>query len=99
MKLSTYLLSGILSLAVGLPLLSQDVKTIVSTTGKPTKAAATSGETVRDGQTVFAQNCERCHQMPQGFSPRISGTVSRHMQARANLSKADVEALLRFLNP
>jgi cytochrome c2 len=54
---------------------------------------------VHDGQKVFEQNCGRCHNAPQGFSPSISGTVSRHMRVRANLSQADYEALLRFLNP
>jgi len=53
----------------------------------------------RDGQQVFEQNCSRCHNAPQGFSPRISGTVARHMRVRAGLSKEDEQAILRFLNP
>jgi cytochrome c5 len=55
--------------------------------------------TERDGQQVFEQNCSRCHNAPQGFSPRISGTVIRHMRVRAGLSAEDEKALLRFLNP
>jgi cytochrome c5 len=51
------------------------------------------------GQRVFEQNCARCHNAPEGFSPSISGTVARHMRVRAGLSEADVKALLRFLNP
>lgn len=51
------------------------------------------------GQQVFKQNCSRCHNPPQGFSPSISGTIARHMRIRANLSDADYKALLRFLNP
>ena len=51
------------------------------------------------GQEVFNQNCSRCHNAPEGFSPSISGTVARHMRVRANLSEADYKALLRFLNP
>jgi cytochrome c5 len=51
------------------------------------------------GQQVFQQNCSRCHNAPQGFSPRISGTILRHMRIRANLSTADEKALLRFMNP
>jgi mono/diheme cytochrome c family protein len=51
------------------------------------------------GQQVFNQNCSRCHNAPEGFSPSISGTIARHMRARANLSEADYKALLRFLNP
>jgi cytochrome c5 len=52
-----------------------------------------------DGQRVFDQNCSRCHNAPQGFSPHISGTIVRHMRVRASLSKEDEQALLRFLNP
>jgi mono/diheme cytochrome c family protein len=51
------------------------------------------------GQQVFEQNCSRCHNPPQGFSPHISGSVALHMRVRANLSAADYKALLHFLNP
>ncbi|MGC1784167.1 MAG: cytochrome c [Acidobacteriaceae bacterium] len=51
------------------------------------------------GQQVFNQNCSRCHNAPDGFSPSISGTIARHMRVRASLSDADYKALLRFLNP
>lgn len=51
------------------------------------------------GQQVFKQNCSRCHNTPEGFSPSISGTIARHMRVRASLSEADYKALLRFLNP
>ena len=51
------------------------------------------------GQEVFDQNCSRCHNAPEGFSPSISGTIPMHMRVRANLSDADYKSLLRFLNP
>lgn len=51
------------------------------------------------GQQVFEQNCSRCHNAPEGFSPRISGTIAMHMRVRAGISEADYMALLRFLNP
>lgn len=51
------------------------------------------------GQQVFNENCSRCHNAPGGFSPRISGTIAKHMRVRANLSDADYKALLKFLNP
>lgn len=51
------------------------------------------------GEQVFNQNCSRCHNAPEGFSPSISGTIARHMRVRASLSEADYKALLRFLNP
>jgi cytochrome c5 len=51
------------------------------------------------GEQVFAQNCSRCHNTPQGFAPQISGTIAMHMRVRAGLSDADYKALRRFLNP
>jgi mono/diheme cytochrome c family protein len=51
------------------------------------------------GQQVFAENCSRCHNAPEGFSSRISGAIARHMRVRANLSDDDYRALRRFLNP
>lgn len=51
------------------------------------------------GDRVFQQQCSRCHAAPEGFSPRISGTVLRHMRVRASLSQSDEQKLLRFLNP
>jgi len=62
----------------------------------PHKAqAADSGR----GEQVFHQNCFRCHQEPEGFSPSVSGTIATHMRVRAGLSDPDVKALLHFLNP
>jgi mono/diheme cytochrome c family protein len=52
-----------------------------------------------EGQRIFQQNCSRCHAAPEGFSPRISGTVVRHMRMRASLSQKEEQELLRFLNP
>jgi cytochrome c5 len=61
--------------------------------------AAKSAVHTDDGQRIFDQNCSRCHNAPDGFSPRISGTVVRHMRVRASLSQHDEQELLRFLNP
>jgi cytochrome c5 len=52
-----------------------------------------------EGERVFQQNCWRCHNAPEGFSPRISGTIVRHMRVRASLSQHDEQELLKFLNP
>jgi mono/diheme cytochrome c family protein len=51
------------------------------------------------GEEVFHQNCFRCHQEPEGFSPSISRTIVTHMRVRAGLSDPDVKGLLEFLNP
>jgi mono/diheme cytochrome c family protein len=67
---------------------------------KPQKASQKIPAAGTDrGQQVFKQNCSRCHQEPQGFSPSISGTIARHMRVRAGLSDEDYKALMKFLNP
>jgi cytochrome c5 len=66
---------------------------------KPPAKATHNVKVHDDGQRVFDQNCSRCHTTPDGFPPRISGTVARHMRVRASLSAADEKALLHFLNP
>jgi cytochrome c5 len=62
-------------------------------------AQAGQGGAEDRGQQVFNQNCSRCHQAPEGFSPSVSGTIARHMRVRANLSEEDYKALLKFFNP
>ena len=52
-----------------------------------------------DGEQIFQQHCSRCHTTPEGFSPRISGTIVRHMRVRASLSEREEKELLRFFNP
>jgi cytochrome c5 len=64
-----------------------------------THGAAQSGPPSDAGDRIFQQNCSRCHNAPEGFSPRISGTIVRHMRVRASLSQHDAEELLRFFNP
>jgi cytochrome c5 len=58
-----------------------------------------ASKTHSEGERIFMQNCSRCHATPEGFSPRISGTIVRHMRVRASLSQHDEEELLRFFNP
>jgi mono/diheme cytochrome c family protein len=65
---------------------------------KPAMQSSPPSDRTR-GERVFKQNCSRCHNVPQGFPPQISGTITRHMRVRASLSAADEKALLRFLNP
>ncbi len=71
----------------------------VHTTPKTQTVAQKTGQSSNDEERVFAQNCSRCHNAPDGFSSRISGTVVRHMRVRAGLSQHDAEELLRFFNP
>lgn len=62
-------------------------------------SAQRPASTEQSGELKFKQNCSRCHEAPQAFSPRISGTILRHMRVRASLSEADEKEILRFLNP
>ena len=66
---------------------------------QPVKKATIQNSQAGDGAKKFEENCSRCHAAPEGFSPRISGTIVRHMRVRASLSKKDSEAILKFLNP
>ena len=101
MTIYRYFFSAIM-LLISLPALSQATNTAISTKPSVQQAAQVhdgSASKPRDGNEVFAANCSRCHSAPESFSPRISGTIIRHMRVRANLSKEDEQALLRFLNP
>ena len=66
---------------------------------KPVATARPVQQHQDEGEQVFQQQCSRCHNAPEGFSPRISGSIARHMRVRASLSKHDEEQLLHFLNP
>jgi cytochrome c5 len=59
-----------------------------------TKPAATD-----PGERAFQANCGRCHNPPEQLSPRITGTVLRHMRVRALLSPQDEHDILKFLAP
>jgi cytochrome c5 len=50
-------------------------------------------------ERAFQANCNRCHYAPETLSPRITGTVVRHMRIRANLSAEDERLILSYLNP
>lgn len=91
------ILTGSVLLAA-LPLISQNAKSTDNNVAH-SKRAVPPASPEEIGQRVFEQNCSRCHDAPQGFSPRISGTIVRHMRVRASLSEKDAQELLRFLNP
>jgi cytochrome c5 len=68
-----------------------------SKTGSTTKQPAGSPED--RGEKAFQANCSRCHNAPEQLSPRISGTVIKHMRVRASLSAKDAQAILQYLAP
>ena len=104
-----YLLSGfvILAAACGFSEAAQQPKAQPTSTTQTAAHSSSEKQTAAsqasvhpdDGQRVFDQNCSRCHTAPDGFSPRITGTVLRHMRVRASLSQHDEQELLRFMNP
>lgn len=98
MKCMRVVLPGILLLAALVPFLAQAKSAPRQDQSQPQTKPAPAAKPDR-GQQVFAENCSRCHNAPEGFSPRISGTIARHMRVRANLSDDDYQALRRFLNP
>ncbi len=77
---------------------SQDQAPSTRSAKKPT-AAQSNPQHDNDGARIFHQNCSRCHNAPEGFSPSISGTIVKHMRVRASLSAEEEKQLLRFLNP
>jgi cytochrome c5 len=102
MKMTTKSMIGGIVVAIAL---AAPVPTMLQAQSTPPKAkqnqtAAKPNQSHDDeGQRIFAQNCSRCHNAPEGFSPRIAGTVLRHMRVRAQLSEHDEKELLRFFNP
>jgi hypothetical protein len=62
---------------------------------KPGTAVAKQNE----GERLFEMNCSRCHMPPMSISPRTTGTILMHMRTRARLSRADEQALLKFMAP
>lgn len=78
---------------------SQQATAAPQTTQKQRSKTHQAKQYNSEGERVFAQNCSRCHNAPDAFSPSIADTIARHMRVRAQLSAKDEEELLRFLNP
>ena len=51
------------------------------------------------GERSFQSHCSRCHTAPEELSPRITGTIVRHMRVRANLSAEDERLIRHYLAP
>jgi mono/diheme cytochrome c family protein len=85
----------ILMFASALSLAAKQDTAPTNKSGAPTQQVKPKDE----GGRLFQQHCSRCHTAPDGFSPRISGTVVRHMRVRASLSQEEEKELLRFFNP
>jgi cytochrome c5 len=95
-------LSACLAHALCMSVLAQTAPAPAKTAAPATAASAASAKQQADqdhAEHVFQANCSRCHNPPDSLNPRVTGTIIRHMRVRANLSAADEQAILRFLNP
>ena len=64
----------------------------------PASIKATAGSE-NEGEKRFRVNCGRCHNPPQGLSPREARAVVRQMRVRAMLSAEDEKLILQYLAP
>jgi len=83
------------------PMLVFTIYTVVSV-AQQSAPATTQNATVTQtnaGERKFRANCSRCHNAPEQLSPRITGTVLRHMRVRASLSAEDERDILKYLAP
>lgn len=67
--------------------------------GQNAATSSVSSPAQDPGERKFQANCSRCHTAPEQLSPRIVGTVARHMRVRASLSAEDERDILRYLAP
>jgi cytochrome c5 len=88
-----------LSLAVAAQTQSKPAPTTKQDAKQQTTPTSKQSHVQSEGERIFVQNCARCHTPPDGFSPRISGTIVLHMRVRASLSAHDEQELLRYFNP
>ena len=78
---------------------AQAVKSPQDTAGAASPSAQHYGACGNPGERAFQANCGRCHNPPEQLSPRITGTVLRHMRVRALLSPQDERDILKYLAP
>ena len=96
---SKYAVLPLAVLLLGSLLTWAQAATSAQSAGKAPSTKQAKPAAIDPGQRAFEANCGRCHNPPQQFSPRITGTVLRHMRERALLSPQDERDLLKFLAP
>lgn len=106
MKITRRLCTGLWLTVFSVASVFAQGKPASSTTGKDaakpplsTNAAPSTAAAQDPGERKFQANCSRCHDAPEQISPRIAGTVVRHMRVRALLSAEDERDILRYLAP
>ena len=78
---------------------AQSVKPSQAGTKATSTPAKNATVVTNPGERAFQANCGRCHNPPEQLSPRITGTVLRHMRVRALLSPQDEHDILKYLAP
>jgi cytochrome c5 len=73
--------------------------TSAQSTGRAPSTQHAKPAATNPGERAFQANCGRCHNPPEQLSPRITGTVLRHMRERALLSPQDERDILKYLAP
>jgi len=73
--------------------------TSAQSAGRAPSAQHAKPAATNPGERAFQANCGRCHNPPEQLSPRIAGTVLRHMRERALLSPQDERDILKYLTP
>lgn len=67
--------------------------------GTTAGAGASNGHTEKGGSQLWAENCQRCHNMrsPSGYNDAQWEDVMMHMRVRANLTPEENKKILEFL--
>ena len=72
-----------------------------ATANASTATAAAPAEAVTHykmpADTIYKNNCTRCHSEVPQANPRITTTVLRHMRVRANLTQEEAKAILDYI--
>ena len=50
-----------------------------------------------DGEQVYKNNCNRCHITIRTYPETMSRSIVRHMRIKAQLTKPEADAVLKYL--
>ena len=70
----------------------------VVTSNLTTNHAAQDDPLRLEGERAYHANCGRCHMAPPKFSPRMMGTIVRHMRVRAAITDQEMRSILHYMS-
>jgi len=96
------IVGGLLAMGVGFSVAvanAASAEAAASTQVDATKTAPEPREKTLDGAKVYAWNCGSCHseRWPKERSDSEWNVIATHMRVRANMTVAQTEAVLRYL--